>query len=450
MLRWIRASRARPGAHGAIELALLLAWFCNWSRRGWDASFVADDMMNIWSHVHTQGWPRAMFSIFDLWTPLQRPAGALFYVPLYSAFGFNARPFHGALLLLLATNAAVSYFVIRRVAGRKAALPGMALIVFLPMFADIYYGLHTVYDTLCSLFTWSAFLVHISVRCPGVPSKLLRLGGTTLLFGLALASKEMALALPLFLFLHELLIAKPTNRRFDWMIPIIPLAAASVWFRVLSAPAQREAAGYGLDISWNSFISHWGHYLRWLTEFHYREVTPVLTASILLLPLTCAIALRSRAAVFGWLVFITGALPVIFAATRNVYVLFVPLLGLGMVAGAFASELGRRWHVPAALFAIPFGCWAAYATMTTGDRYVGWIERDSAPLRQTFQYLDKQKLQLPRGARVLSERDPFPFDDYALQMTLGLYYRDPALKVDRLKFGKLRPDIRYDAILRIE
>lgn len=431
-----------------LELFVLSVWFAFWTRPGWRGTFVADDLMNLWLHLYRQGWPANFLSVFDFTTPLLRNAGALFYVPLFRAFKFDAPPYHAAQLCLLLANAFVWYQVIGRTAGLRGALPGMAAILFLPMFSDIYFGLHTVYDSLCSLFMWSAFWAHAAIRKAAPGTSAFRIVVTAVLFVLALSAKEMAMALPLLLLAYEWLLVPRGQRKYDTLYLTSFLSIACLMTRVIATVGDRSRSGYALELSIPAFLDHWGHYIRWFSDFHYRS--PVLGYTVLILagPLLIAAALRNFAAIFGWLVLLIGAMPVMFAAARNGYVLFVPFLGAGIWFGAITLEIERRLRVPRLLTTAAIAALIAYVSWSVGDRYYAWMERDSAPIRSALSYLQSHPIQVARGGRVLVLDDPFPADDYALHMLLALYLEDPSVQVDRLKFGHARKE-SYDAVIEI-
>src|ERR1035438_1380801 len=78
----------------------LLAWFVYLVRGGLASWFSADDLMNM--HIYwARPWPALLKANLAFWSTFYRPAGGLFYRPIFDLWGFHPLPFHIAALALL-------------------------------------------------------------------------------------------------------------------------------------------------------------------------------------------------------------------------------------------------------------------------------------------------------------------------------------------------------------
>ena len=81
----------------------LFAWYLLLIRGGLRSGFSADDLMNL--HYY---WSRSWTALFKanlfFWSSYYRPAGGLYYRPIYALWGLTPLPFHAAALVLLSLN----------------------------------------------------------------------------------------------------------------------------------------------------------------------------------------------------------------------------------------------------------------------------------------------------------------------------------------------------------
>src|SRR5262245_56020616 len=150
-----------------------------------------------------------MMNVYGAWfrfTNSDRPMGALFYRVVFAGFGLNPLPYRIGCFLLLGVNLGLLYSFCRRLTGsREIALLACLLGAYHAQLADLYYSTGTVYDLLCYAFYYGAFVYYMKVRDTGdVPGWLQTLGVLALYLG-ALLAKEMAVTLPVFLVIYDLL-----------------------------------------------------------------------------------------------------------------------------------------------------------------------------------------------------------------------------------------------------
>jgi hypothetical protein len=188
----------------SLGFALLtLAYFLYFNWENLWAPFAADDMENM-----VRCWrPAPLRLLLDAllpWHGAFRPMGGLFYLPLHHFFGLNPVPYHAVLLAILLGNLYLMHrFALRTGCGELQAALATLLVAYHAGLSMLYYSTAFIYDVLCFSFYMGAFLCYSRVRARG---RLLRGGETALVMGLylcALASKEMALTLPIVLLAYE-------------------------------------------------------------------------------------------------------------------------------------------------------------------------------------------------------------------------------------------------------
>ena len=154
----------------------------------------------IWSA--TLDLPRYLIQFFDPAKITQgyRPVQGLYMYLLYQLFGFNPDGYHWAHNLLHAANAILLFFVVAKL-SRRWRLAFVAAIIYavLPNYSLAVFW-HAVVDPLACFFylltilSWTRFLDRQRARDYAI---------TFLAFLFALFSKEIAIFLPVFLFLIE-------------------------------------------------------------------------------------------------------------------------------------------------------------------------------------------------------------------------------------------------------
>lgn len=338
-----------------ITLTLLAAWFLLWTRGSIHAGLTNDDLMNGFQHALRIPLREAFTDNFVFNSGFGfRPMGAVFYRPIYAAFGIE-RPeiYHVALLAILIANLVVGFLLIRRLTRSDWAPVYATLLMWpLPAFADLYFACGTVYDSLCYLFVFSAMLLYVRGREHGGRHDLWTGAGCGLLYWCALNSKEMAIALPVFLLSYELLYyrRKASFRFLSWAVP---LSAFYLYVKLLGPAALQKHSGYALKVTLEQFTQAWRHYLWWILEQRIR--LPIAAAMGLLAGLlVLALLSRRRDAILGWLIFFLGAMPIIFAPTRNGYVFHVAMLGLSLLLASLLEQASQKVRIPSV---VPPGCY---------------------------------------------------------------------------------------------
>src|ERR1035441_9662684 len=181
-----------------------------WGLASW---FSADDLMNM--HIYwARPWPALLKANLAFWSTFYRPAGGLFYRPIFDLWGFHPLPFHIAALALLSVDFALLALVVWQLTGsRWGALIALMLLGINPSASNAYFDTGNIYDVLAYKFFWGAFALYVHSRQAGRP---LGWGRLALVFGLfvaALDAKEISVSLPVAVGLYELVWHPPANWR---------------------------------------------------------------------------------------------------------------------------------------------------------------------------------------------------------------------------------------------
>src|SRR5580704_11515560 len=173
--------------------------------------FSPDDLLNLYQ----SWWNRApllikanlLFFEPSLWP---RPMASLWLRSIYSVAGFHPAPFKAIELAILVANIFLTYAVARRLAGSRTAAALTALAAaYHGQAVHLYFDTGYVFDVLCYFFYFSAVMVYLRARVRNheehrFPTRH-ELAACCALFVCALNSKEIAITLPVFLLLYELL-----------------------------------------------------------------------------------------------------------------------------------------------------------------------------------------------------------------------------------------------------
>jgi len=388
--------------YAAVIAAAVAAVFSGSLSNGftnWD-----DDDLVLNNEVIREISPR---SLGAMWTEglagYQGPLALLSLAVDYRIGGLDPRVYHATALILHVMVCWVLFLLLRR----------LGLTALEALFGTLLFGLHPLRvesvawvserkDLLCALFFFGAMYFYqgrLNGRSRGAYALCLAS------FILALASKPMAVTLPLVLLLQDFAARRPWSRALlVEKIPFFLLAAATAAAAWLAQKHAMPPAGVS-DLLSNCLIAVRGtaFYLLksvWavrLSAFYpYPDrigiLEPQFLVSIVVLALLAAAVIlaarRSRTPAFAALFFLITLMPVLkivpignaAAADRYTY---IPSLGLvflgGLAAGAFVRflrEYGKSAH--AALVLVVLGALCATFGLTARERCEVW--RDSKTL----------------------------------------------------------------------
>jgi hypothetical protein len=408
---------------------------------------------------------------FPLWRGLYRPMGAVFYLPLFQAFGLHPAVFHAVAMLLLLANAYLLYRL-ALVLGAGDLASGLAAFVvcYHAGLSALYYYTGFIYDVLCFFFYVAALLFYIGVRRRG---RLLNAWETAAFLGLflcALNSKEMALTLPVILLVYEWIYHRPALAiRGDvlaWLRSAGRVALCGAAMSLLSLCGKLfgpdpllNAAGYHPVFSLHQVrLFQTAALGDLLLNQNYSGWVKILAMWSLLLYL----ALRRDRPVlrFCWWFVLIAELPVEFLEHRTGANLYVPLAGMAIFGAVIFTDVARRLA----------GVLAREATFRRVDRRVllavtvaagvyfwahrnrylkEWLVRPAmartgklqAEILGQFRALDPR---VAPGSRVAILNDPVephdPLNGLETYFIAELWFRDRSVTVYLPRLNKISPE----------
>jgi hypothetical protein len=428
----------------AAAALAIFALFLAFAGDGIRAYFTPDDMMNLYG-----AWFRPLLEA-------DRPLGALVYRGLFGAFGLNPLPYRIVSFILLFANLGLLYLFCRRLSGsREVAALAVLLGAYHAHLADLYYSTGTIYDLLCFSLYFSAFLWYLTIRDRGRSPGWLQIAAITALYLAAFAAKEMAVTLPLFIFLYEIVYHAPKAgidsvrafvMRLCRILGPLGLTTAALVVRKISGPGRMTGnPAYRPDLSWNALMGGWRHYL---TDLFYGSIEFTNTKVVLLwcLLLIVAFLVRRRAMWFAWCTMFFGLLPINFITPRGFFVTYLALPGwylyTAVLLVALRDALVRPGATPLpgieasprqiALFCL---CLALLIPLHQRRKPFGsnWVAEAHQWVRAVNEPLSRRFPTFPHAAKVLFLSDPYPVDDWILTFIFRLHYRDDEIRVDRVK-----------------
>jgi hypothetical protein len=423
-------------ARGPLLAALAIGGiFLAFAGDGIRAYFTPDDMMNLYV-----SWSAAPAELLHN----DRPLGALAYRGLFALFGLNPLPYRIVCFGLLFANLGLLYRFCLRISGsRETAALACLLGAYHAHLADLYYSTGTIYDLLCWLFFLLAFNFYLKIREMGYPSWR-QTAALLALYACALASKEMAVVLPLYVVLYEWIFHRKERRRVIRMPLLwvaIPLTMLYATRKVTGPHAMAANPDYAPHISLHAFLIAW----RWYLGDLFYGVMAFNTTKVLLLWLllaSVAAMVRRREVWFAWCWLMLGVLPFIFINPRGFFVMYLVLPGWYLFTALVLVWLVRqlpRWadwigvrpeqvalFVVVALLLVPLH----RTEKPLGNK---WVAGAHQQVRTVLGQLAERFPAMPPGSKVLFLSDPYDADDWILTSMFRLQYRDRNLQVDRVK-----------------
>jgi hypothetical protein len=446
----------------------LLGYFLYFNWDNLRVGFAPDDMMNIFEHWRYGPW-RIVYSQLMLWHDFYRPMGALFYVPLFSFFGFNPAPYHAVELVLLLANAGLVYRLARLlgcapVAGWCAAM----IVAYHAGLGNLYYNIAFVYDVLCVVFFLAAMVVYVAPRSSGRPLRGWEKAAFYACYVCSLNSKEMAITLPLVVLAYEWLYHRPEMQSWSDVAGWLRGPARVALISGIIALPYMYSRVLGL-----SGIAHSGYHPQFsldrILSFHEDAV-----GDLFLLPQTIGwktvvslwavityLAWRRRDPLLRWcwVVMVLTPIPVEFLQGRRAAVLAIPLAGwaiftavlIAKAASALAAilddepgfrRLGRDSRLAAILGLVLF-LWAAQNQWFAGGIRSSLDGPGAATMRAVEEFRQLNLHPRPHTAvAILND----PFEGWDMYFIAELSFRDRTLDV-RLQSKTPEPLDRFDYVL---
>jgi hypothetical protein len=408
-----------------LVLACAFGWFLWFAHPGLSAGLLPDDLTNTYFAWRAPAWKLALSSLLP-YGGQERAFGLLVLRGVYEVFGLSARALHVLCFLLLGANLVLAWRLFQRLAGPATAAIALLLFSYNAYLNDLYLNAGTVFDLLCFLCLDLALVLHLERRGGLAAIALLQL--------LALASKELAIVLPLGLGLYEWLY----ERERRWRAPLVcaVLSAAFVAARMLLPSAIAANSGYRLNRAPSALLESAAIYLGQAT-YQGPRLEPVHAFWLIYAAVLAALVLPWRELRWGVVFTLAAALPILAIPPRNLYAMYVPWLGFTLAAASLPGRLlaalsPRRLWPQLALGA------ALAAALVPAHRGIQYHALHWHRLSDWMGRLPDEQIRplfpaLPKGARVFIEDDPYDRDDWLLTLWFQLRYRDPDLAAVRRK-----------------
>jgi hypothetical protein len=307
-------------------------------------------MRNIWWYWHPSPW-RLVVSQFMLWHDWSRPMGGLFYLPIFLTFGLNPVPYHAVLLLLLLAGAYLMYRFARVLGCGELPAAIVALIAcYHRGLNNLYYNSAFVFDALCGLFYFAAFVYYARIRSSG---HFLSRGQTAAFLGIylcALNSKEMAVTMPVILLAYEWLLHEPPPWRWKALAKWLRGPGSVLCWSALLNLAFIYGKRFGPDGFMNGPSSAYKPVLALerIVDFQERYIGDIfyhlpsfdgLATLLIWLALTYLVWRRKRPLLrFCWFYVLLTPLPVDFLEGRKRACLYICLAGWAVLAATLFTD----------------------------------------------------------------------------------------------------------------
>jgi hypothetical protein len=343
--------RCRRAVCDVVSVSALIVYFLHFAVRAIRVGFRDDEMMNLWTYWHA-GFLKSLWANVTFWTTFYRPAGALYYLPLYSFYGLNPRPYRITQIIILAFSIPIIYHLARSFSSSRmvAFLATMGLCYHAQMASLVFVGAF-IYDVLCGFFYFSGLAYYIHIRESGSQLRPRQVFLFLLLYVFALNFKEMAVSLPLVVLVYEVLRQPPRadwREFFKWIrtsaVPVLLsglITACYILGKSQGSHALIKSAPYHPHYSWTQFMDFNS---RFVSQIFYRFPTNIISHTTLLClwALVFLYALLRRDRMLRLMAFwiVVVPLPIAFLIPfRGGAALYLPFFGWTMILGKLASDV---------------------------------------------------------------------------------------------------------------
>jgi len=184
---------------------VLILYFLHFALPALGGGFVEDEIIALWIHWYP-GALKSLWANICFWKGIGRPGGAVYYLPLYHFFGLNPQPYRIAQISILAASIPIAYYLGRLIASsRSIAFLAVLAFCYHSQLANLVFSGAFNYDVLCGFFYFAALTYYIHIREKGLLLRPMQWVGFLALYICALNAKEMAVTLPVVVFIYELL-----------------------------------------------------------------------------------------------------------------------------------------------------------------------------------------------------------------------------------------------------
>jgi hypothetical protein len=425
--------------------------------------FSPDDLMNIYQSWWSESlWPIVKANLlFFQPSPWPRPLATLCLRLMYEVAGFHAPPFKMFDLVILVVNIFLTYAVARRLGRSRTAGAIVAMLVtYHGQSLDLYYNSGYIFDVLCYFFYFAAVFIYLRARSQGRFPGAGELTACCVLYVAALDSKELAVSLPLFLLLYEVLYHgvgskdwRYQAKRWAGVLATGMITLAMIAGRVLRSELVTESA-YKPKITAAQFMRT---SLDFAGNLFCRPgaITPAVIIGIWIAMLIVAWLSRSTTLRFAWLFLMLSPLPIAFIDPRGLSQYYIPLFGWALYVAGFVDlalwQVLRRVHpahpARARIYAssglvfgsaaVLFVFWSGYPAQPVAITLEG--EDIRSMTRQLHRLAPTLESRTPNQAHLLFMDDPLKPDTFDVLFLVRLLHRDRSTEIDRVKMMSAPP-----------
>ena len=332
----------------AVCVGLLLAYFLHFALPALGGGFREDEMMNLYLYW-SAGVLKSILANVSFWSPFPRPAGALYYLPLYHFFALNPLPYRIVQVSILAATVPMFFCLAQLLSGSR-------IVAFLVALAMCYHGQMAtlvftgsfIYDVLCGFFYFAALTYYIQIREKRL---MLRPGQLTIFLALyvcALNSKEMAITLPVIVFIYEALKCPQLRDwkefiRKNWRVATPAFIAALgtaiyIFGKLTGSYSLVNLTAYHPVYSWHRFTLTNAHFIN---DLLYQSATRIGRAVLLAWPVLFLYAFWRRDRLLQLMAFwvVITPLPLAFIPGRGGAMLYIVLFGWATIFARLVSNL---------------------------------------------------------------------------------------------------------------
>jgi hypothetical protein len=346
----INISDARQHKLSVLDAAcvgLLLAYFFHFALSAVGAGFGDDEMMNLYLYW-LPGASKSIQANLCFWSTFPRPAGALYYLPLYHFFSLDPLPYRIVQIGILAATIPIFFYLALLLSGSRA----VAFLVALAMcyhgqMANLVFGGSFIYDVLCGFFYFASLTYYVYIREKGVTLRPGQLAIFLALYICALNSKEMAVSLPAIVFIYEALKC-PRLRdwnefaRRNWRVAIPAFVAALVtaiyiYGKLNGAYSLAKLEAYRPVYSWHRFTLTNAHFIN---DLLYDSASHIGRAVLVAWPVVFFYAFWRRDRLLQLMAFwvVITPLPLAFIQLRGGAMLYIVLFGWATIFARLVSD----------------------------------------------------------------------------------------------------------------
>ena len=332
----------------AACVGLLLAYFLHFGLPALGHGFGEDEMMNLYLY-----WLAGAFKSFQanlcFWSTFPRPAGAFYYLPLYHFFSLDPLPYRIVQISILAATIPIFFYLPLSLSGSRAAafLVALAMCYHAQMASLVFTG-SFIYDVLCGFFYFASLTYYVCIRQKGLALRPGQLAIFLALYVCALNSKEMAVSLPMIVFIYEA-VKCPRLRdwnqfaRRNWRVAIPAFVAGLVtaiyiYGKLNGAHSLAKLEAYRPVYSWHRFTLTNAHFIN---ELLYDSAARIGRSILIAWPVLFLYAFWRRDRLLQLMAFwvVITPLPLAFIPARGGAMLYIVWFGWATIFARLLNDL---------------------------------------------------------------------------------------------------------------